>query len=87
MAGLDLQRDETQRHQEVESVFTGRVSVRSEQRGGMTEACVVDRKQGGFDGDTGDEKLHENQLIIVQDEWEATQGAPRVCHHHSVSKL
>lgn len=52
----------------------------------MIEACVVDRRQGGFDGETGEEKLPKNQLIIGQDEWEAPEGGPRVCHHYSVSK-
>lgn len=60
--------------------------MKSEEPGGMIEACVVDRRQGGFDAETGEEKLHMNQLIIGQDEWEVTEGGPRVCHHHSVSR-
>lgn len=52
----------------------------------MTEACVVDRWEGGFDGKAGEEKLHKNQLIIGQDEWKVIEGGFQVCHHCSVSK-
>lgn len=51
----------------------------------MIEACVVDKREGGFDGEAGEEKSHKNQLTVGQEEWEAIEGGLQVCHTlHSV---